>query len=74
MTQARDVFNHQLLLIVASLASLVVPFVLFLLMKKVPGRYMHGYEAVYKVEKERQKAGASDTGIFAGLRMLVSSP
>ena len=24
-------------------------------MKKVPGRYLHGYEAVYKAEKEKKK-------------------
>ena len=54
--------------------SLLVPLFIIMLMKKVPGRYLHGYEAVYKVEKERQKKGKSETGIWSGLTMLFNYP
>lgn len=74
MNHAGHVFNHQILLAVASVMSLMVPIFVMLLMKKVPGRYLHGYEAVYKIEKERQKAGKTDTGIWSGLTMLFNSP
>lgn len=68
------VLNHQVLLVVASIMSLIVPFFVLMLMKKVPGRYLHGYEAVYKIEKERQKIGKTDTGVWSGLSMLFNSP
>ena len=74
VTRADDVFNHQILLVAASIMSLVVPIFILLLMRRVPGRYLHGYEAVYKVEKERQKSGKTDTGVWSGLTMLFSSP
>jgi AAA family ATP:ADP antiporter len=69
-----DVAKHQVLLAAASIASLCVPVCILLLMRKVPGRYLHGYEAVYKVEKERQKQGKSESGIWSGLVMLFNSP
>lgn len=74
LSRAQDVVNHQILLIVSAIMSLAVPFVIIMLMKKVPGRYLHGYEAVYKVEKERIKKGTSDTGVWSGLKMLVNTP
>lgn len=69
-----DTVNHQLLLGISSLLLLCVPLVVFLLMKKVPGRYLHGYEAAYKAEKERSKTGQEKTGMFAGLVMLLRYP
>lgn len=69
-----DVYNHQVLMAVSSLLLLAVPVIIFIMMKKIPGRYLHGYEAVYQVEKERQKQGESKTGMFAGLSMLLKYP
>lgn len=74
ITHAGHVFNHQILLVVASIMSLMVPIFIFMLMKRVPGRYLHGYEAVYKVEKVRQKKGKTDTGVWSGLAMLMNYP
>lgn len=74
ISRAQDVLNHQILLIASSIMSFLIPFLILLLMRKVPGRYLHGYEAVYKVEKERQKAGLSNTGIWSGLKMLINEP
>jgi ATP:ADP antiporter, AAA family len=74
VSHAAHVFNHQVLLGIASITSLLVPVFVLLLMRRVPGRYLHGYEAVYKLEKERQKAGKADTGIWSGLTMLLNYP
>jgi ATP/ADP translocase len=73
-TLMMDVVKHQILLVAASVASLCIPICILLLMRKVPGRYLHGYEAVYKVEKERQKHGKSESGIWSGLVMLFNFP
>lgn len=74
LSRVQDVFNHQLLLVVAAIMSLMIPVVIFLLMKKVPGQYLHGYEAAYKIEKERIKTGKTDTGVWSGLKMLINTP
>jgi ATP:ADP antiporter, AAA family len=70
----RDVFNHQALLAVASVMCLVAGAFVLLLMKKVPGHSLHGYEAAYKVEKERSKKGTSETGFLSGISMLLKVP
>lgn len=69
-----DIARHQLLLAFSSVMVLAVPFVIMLLMKKVSGKYLHGYEAAYQLEKERSKTGDEKTGIFAGLHMIVKYP
>jgi len=69
-----DAAKHSLILVVASILLFCVPVVILYLMRKVPGRYLHGYEAVYKEEKKRSKTGKSKTGIFAGLKMIIKYP
>jgi ATP:ADP antiporter, AAA family len=69
-----DVMSHQLLVAFSACLLLCVPIFIVLLMKKVSGRYLHGYEAVYRVEKEQVKTGQDKTGVFAGLSMLLSYP
>lgn len=69
-----DTINHQVLLFIAALMLLCVPVVVMYMMKCVPGRFLHGYEAVYRVEKRKQKRGEAETGIFAGLKMLIRYP
>jgi ATP:ADP antiporter, AAA family len=66
--------KHQILLAVSSVMLLCVPIILFLLIRAVPGRYLHGYEAVYKVEKHRSEKGKAETGILSGLIMLLRYP
>lgn len=66
-----DVLNHQILLVIFSILVLMIPFVIYLLMKVVPGTYLHGYEAVYQFEKQK----AHDRpGIFSGLEMFFKWP
>jgi AAA family ATP:ADP antiporter len=69
-----DSSKHQLLLACASVLSLLVPVWIWGLIRNVSGKYLHGYEAVYQVEKQRTKEGASDTGVWAGLTMLIKYP
>jgi len=73
-TLAKDIINHQVLLGCFGLFCLVVPVVVYMLMKKVPGRYLHGYQAVYELEKKRSKEEKTKTGMFAGLQMLIKYP
>lgn len=72
--QLDHVYNHQILLAVTALMLFAVPVVLYFLMKTVPGRYLHGYEAVYLMEKQRKHDHKEKTGIFSGLELLVKWP
>jgi len=69
-----DVTKLRIILVLASCLLACVPIFILLLMKVVPGCYLHGYEAVYKIEKQRGKTGKSKTGMFAGLAMLLKYP
>ena len=69
-----DVLSHQILMGVVSAMLLCVPVLLFILMKIVPGHYLHGYEAVYQLEKKLSKQNKSETGIFSGIKLLFESP
>ncbi len=69
-----DTAIHQWVFGVTSALLLLVTPVVFLLMKKVPGHYLHGYEAAYRVEKQKGKAGKSESGILAGITMLLRYP
>jgi len=68
-----SVAKHQLLLAVSAFILLFIPVLIFLLMKKVPGRYMHGYEAVYKIEKEKEIPEKKES-LFTGLLMIIKQP
>lgn len=47
--------KHQLILGISSAFLLIIPIMIIFLMRKVPGQFLHGYEAVYKIEKEKAK-------------------
>lgn len=69
-----DVRIHQVVLAGASVVVLVVPIVVYALMRNVSGRYLHGYEAAYRAEKKKGEQGKEKTGIWAGLLMLLKYP
>ncbi len=72
-----DAGNHQILLIIFSVIILFAPLVVYLLMKKVPGKYLHGYEAVYQFEKEKKKEKEEEperVGLLSGLTILIKQP
>lgn len=66
-----DVQNHQILLVIGSLFALCVPLVVYILMKKIPQKNLHGYEAVYRVEKQEKY---HKTGVISGLTTLLNQP
>lgn len=71
------VAKHQILTTVSAMLLLIAPFAIWLLIKKVPGRYMHGYEAAYKLEKAKAKAEnkeESKVGILGGIKLLIQHP
>lgn len=67
-----SVLKHQVLFFISSFVILFVPFLTLLLKKFVPGKELHGYEAVYKVEKSREKE--KKVGLLNGLTMLIRQP
>jgi len=69
-----DTQAHQILLGGSAVLLLLVPVVIYTLMYVVPGRYLHGYEVVYKLEKKNSKAGVAGTGMLSGLQVLLESP
>jgi AAA family ATP:ADP antiporter len=69
-----DTVAHQILLSLSAVLLLCVPIVIYILMRVIPGRYLHGYEVVYKQEKKNSKAGVANTGMFSGLQILLESP
>lgn len=70
-----DVVSHQILMGVVSVMLLCVPPILLILMKVVPGQYLHGYEAVYQMEKKISKSDKkAETGMFSGIKVLLESP
>lgn len=69
-----DTVNHQLLLFMASICLCFIPCLILYLMYAVPGRFLHGYEAAYQAEKAKKMEGKPQTGVFAGIKMLVKYP
>jgi len=54
-----------------ALLSLATFFVLYL-KKAIPGHYLHGYEAVYKLEKSKEKKSKEKTGVLEGIRLMAT--
>ncbi len=72
-----DVVAHQILMGIVSFLLLCVPLILYALLRYVPGSYLHGYEAVYQMEKQNQKEEAKQdakVSAFSGIRLLFESP
>lgn len=69
-----DATNHQVIMFFASLFLCGIPVMIFYLMRVIPGRFLHGYEAAYQAEKMKKKIGKSETGVFAGIKMLIKYP
>ena len=68
------IVSHQLIVYISSACLSIIPFVVFYLIKTVPGRFLHGYEMVYKIEKEKSKSGEKSVGLFDGLKLLLQYP
>lgn len=66
------VVAHQMILVISTLFLALVPIISIAFIKTVPGYMMHGYEAAYKVEK--QKSATTKPSMFAGLEMFGKYP
>jgi len=75
-----EVQGYQMLQLIASICLFCVPFVVYALMTCVPGYYLHGYEAAYKVEKQKKHQKKHETwrdslhSMVSGLVLLVRYP
>lgn len=69
-----DIASHQLLVYISGLMLGCVPFIIFYLIRVIPGRFLHGYEAVYRMEKEKSKQSVKAVGLFDGLTLLLQYP
>lgn len=69
-----DIGVIQFLLASSSLLLCFAPLLILFLLKTGSEQSLHGYEAAYKAEKEREESGANQTGIFSGLTMLGKQP
>lgn len=68
-----DINLIQILLVLSALSLLMVPVMIYTMIKKVPGNYLHGYEAAYKFEKHH-KANKEETSLWSGLSLLLKHP
>ena len=68
-----DIVSHQLIMYISAALLGCIPFVIFYLVRTVPGRFLHGYEAVYRMEKEKSKE-VKEVGLFDGLTLLLRYP
>ncbi len=41
------------------------------IIKKIPDEFLHGYKAVYEVEKNKKK---KETGLWSGLKLMITQP
>lgn len=70
-----DTAVHLVLMFLSALLLLAIPLIVKVMMKKVPGRYLHGYEAAYQFEKHLSKSGEeAETGMWTGLKFLIKNP
>jgi ATP:ADP antiporter, AAA family len=67
------VLEYQMLMSISFGLLLLVPIAVFILGKVVPKKHLHGYEAVYSVQKKEHKKKKS-AGLFAGLKIMVKQP
>lgn len=69
-----DAINHQILVAISAFFVLLVPHIISYLMKHVPGKFLHGYEAAYQFEKQRKQKKEKQPGMFDGLKMFIQYP
>ncbi len=71
-----DTKIHLFLMILSAVLLLMVPLLIIFMMRTIPGRFLHGYEAAYQFEKQQSKLGSEgeEIGIWAGLLYLLKYP
>lgn len=70
-----EVARHQAALMISGLLLCLVPLFIKALVSRVPAQFLHGYEAVYKHEKEQEKkSDTKSVDVLSGLRLLFKYP
>lgn len=67
------VYEYQSLMIMSFGILLLVPIAVFIMRKVVPGRHLHGYEAVYTLQKKQEKE-KKKASLFDGLKVMLKQP
>ena len=69
-----SLYMHQFVLVSASILLILSPVVIYLLIRTSSDKSLHGYQASYDYDKEQEKKGKSETGMFSGLTMIGKYP
>lgn len=59
---------------IAAIMLLIAGISILGLIKKVPGKFLHGYEAAYELEKKKSLTHKDKTGIWRGFRFMLTEP
>lgn len=59
---------------IAAIMLLIAGLSIIGLVKKIPGRYLHGYEAAYELEKKKSLMHKDKTGIWQGFKFMLTEP
>lgn len=66
-----DAFTHQVCFGLSTILLMVVPVCVWLMLRVVPSKNMHGYEAAYQAEKKHE---GEHVGVFSGLTLMAKYP
>ncbi len=71
-----DIANHQILMSIAACSLLLVPGIIYILVTKVPHRYLHSYESIHRPDHELPPEEKQNwlARLFSGLTLLFRYP
>lgn len=70
-----EIQRMQFAMVISGLFLCIIPLLIKLLIRIVPARHLHGYEAVYRHEKQQEKKQKNSTSdLLSGLRLLFKYP
>lgn len=61
-------------LAISGILLLGAAWAIWQLKRRVPGRYLHGYEAAYEIEKQKRREHTDKTGTWQGFRLMLAEP
>ncbi|MFA5074753.1 MAG: Npt1/Npt2 family nucleotide transporter [Candidatus Babeliales bacterium] len=67
----KETLSIPVLMVLMSLFLLLACFFISRIIKKIPHKLLHGYEAAYKIEKQQKKV---KVGLFQGLKLMITQP
>lgn len=72
-TSLTDQQTIPILVALSGVFLICATFCIYRIIKTVPKKYLHGYEAAYKIEQQKERIGKNETGIFEGIRLMVAN-